>query len=466
MTFRLKITLSMLCLLSLLFGAGGSALITISYNTALERETDSAFGSYQTLLNTLSLVSQIDEWTGSEDVSRTLEKLQEQNASGISALSLTSDASKLYESGAAAVLMSQIRKPKDTEQCLISSFESEGRHFLQLTGAFYAGEEMLYLDAAYDVSSVYAARDEQRTTFHKVFVIMVVVCAILSHTIAWLLTRPLAQLSKASGELARGNLGYRAALKTDDEVGALASDFNDMASQLEQGFSLLQSNLSRQERFMGSFAHELKTPMTSIIGYAELIRSQTLSSEEQMEAAHFIFSEGKRLETLSLKLLDILVAEEQTLKLQLIPPASLISQLVEHLRPIYEKYNIRLHYKCSSGSCMMDPDLVKSLLINLLDNARKAMADGGDIEITSKVSKGLCLITVTDNGKGIPPEALAHLTEAFYRVDKSRAREQGGVGLGLALCSKIVELHGGKMRFESSEGAGTRVSLILRGGRK
>ncbi len=466
MTFRLKITLSMLCLLSILFGAGGSALISISYNTALERETDSAFGSYQTLLNTLSLVIQISEWTGSEDVSRTLERLQEENASGISALSLTSAGSKLYESGDAAILMSQGGRPQDTEQCLISGFASGRYHFLQLTGAFYAGEEMLYLDAAYDVSAVYAARDEQLSAFHRVFVIMIVVCALLSHSMAWFLTRPLGQLSRASAELARGNLEYRARLKTDDEIGALASDFNDMASQLERGFSDLQSNLSRQERFMGSFAHELKTPMTSIIGYAELIRSQTLSPDEQMEAAHFIFSEGKRLETLSLKLLDILVAEQDSLKLQLLPPSALISQLVEYLRPVYEGYNINLDYKCSSGSCMMDPDLVKSLLMNLMDNARKAMTAGGEIEITSKVSKGLCLITVTDNGKGMPKQALAHLTEAFYRVDKSRAREQGGVGLGLALCSKIVELHGGKMRFESNEGVGTRVSLILRGGRK
>lgn len=450
----------MLCLLSLIFGAGGSALITISYSSALERETDSAFGSYQSLLNTLSLVSQL---TGSVDVPRTLELLQGQNTSGLSALSLTSDDEILYESGEALALMEPSSKPADTAQCLLSSFEGEGRQYLKLSGAFYEGDELLYLDAAYEVSSVYAARDEQLIAFRKIFAVMLVVCATLSHTIAWLLTRPLSRLSKASRELARGNLGYRARVRSEDEVGALAADFNDMASQLEQGFSDLQSTLERQERFMGSFAHELKTPMTSIIGYAELIRSQTLTSDEQMEAAHFIFSEGKRLETLSLKLLDILVAEETSLKLISMPPAVLIGQLVEHLRPIYERDNIRLSYKCGNGSCMMDPDLVKSLLINLLDNARKAMTDGGDIEITSKVSKGSCLITVTDNGKGIPEKSLVHITEAFYRVDKSRAREQGGVGLGLALCAKIVELHGGKMRFESCEGQGTRVSLILRG---
>jgi signal transduction histidine kinase len=270
-------------------------------------------------------------------------------------------------------------------------------------------------------------------------------------------------LSKASKELARGNLTYRAKVNTNDEIGDLADDFNTMASQIEQGFSSLKSSMAHQERFMASFAHELKTPMTSIIGFAELLRSQTLTDEEQMDAAHYIFSEGKRLESLSFKLLEIMANDPGVVQMTSVSPNLLIGKLVDHLRPIYEKENIRLHYKGSGGSCLMEPDLIKSLLINLLDNARKAMVGGGAIRIESKVSRGECLISVRDNGKGIPAEALAHLTEAFYRVDKSRARAQGGVGLGLTLCARIVKLHNGHMRFESKEGVGTQITVVLRG---
>ena len=113
---------------------------------------------------------------------------------------------------------------------------------------------------------------------------------------------------------------------------------------------------------------------------------------------------------------------------------------------------------------MLEPDLVKSLVINLVDNARKATEKGGNIYILSTMTDTGCAIRVVDNGRGMPQEAISKITEAFYRVDKSRSRAQGGAGLGLALCRQIVELHGGKMEFESILGKGTSVKVTLNGG--
>ena len=113
---------------------------------------------------------------------------------------------------------------------------------------------------------------------------------------------------------------------------------------------------------------------------------------------------------------------------------------------------------------MLEPDLFQTLLINLLDNARKAMENGGHITVSLRMTGTGCSLAVVDDGKGIPKEALKHLTEAFYRVDKARARSRGSAGLGLALCEKIVELHHGSMRFESKEGIGTMVTVELNGG--
>ena len=465
MKFRLKITLSMLCVLSILFGAGASALITLSFNTAYEQEKEAALNSYQTILNTLSLVSQIDGWDNNKDASNTLAQLQKQGAFTMQAIRLSSDEATLYESGPLAAALEQSDEALGSGLCLFTDFEYEGGHYLHLRGAFHVGDETLYLNTAFDVSSAYMVRKEQQATFYKVFVILIVVCALLSYIITWLLTRPLMRLSRASRELARGNLAYRAKVESNDEVGILAGDFNTMASQIERGFASLQSTLAQQERFMGSFAHELKTPMTSIIGYAELIRNQTLTPEEQMDAAHFIFTEGKRLESLSLKLLEILANEQGSIQMVRVSSASLIQDLVNHLKPFYEKEHIVLSCKVGGGSCMMEPDLVKTLLINLLDNARKAIEGEGSIHIESKIVQGNCFIRICDNGKGIPAASLARLTEAFYRVDKSRARQQGGVGLGLTLCARIVEVHGGEIRFESHEGEGTCVAIVLRGRR-
>ena len=223
--------------------------------------------------------------------------------------------------------------------------------------------------------------------------------------------------------------------------------------------------MARQERFMGAFAHEVKTPMTSIIGYADLIRGQTLTPEEQSEAADYIFSEGRRLESLSQKLLELLVLRRGGAVLNPASPAALVQGLVRRLAPLYAARGISLTCACGQGKCLLEPDLVKSLLLNLLDNARKAL-DGqrGAIHVQAELLPGGCWISVRDSGRGIPPAALEHLTEDFYRVDKARARAQGGAGLGLSLCREIAALHSGELRFDSAPGLGTTVTVILRGG--
>lgn len=309
-------------------------------------------------------------------------------------------------------------------------------------------------------------RDGQFKTYAAVFAVTIAVCAVLSYFISLWLTKPLDKLTKATKKLAEGELSYRADIRTGDEIGQLSESFDAMAQKLEENVEQLQDAMHRQEEFMGSFAHEMKTPMTSIIGYADLMRTQTLSPEEQSAAVNYIFSEGKRLESLSLKLLDIIVARNTKLELKKVCPAQLIEQTADHLRPVYTKNDIGIECSGDEGECLLEPELVKSLLINLIDNARKALGHGGLIRISSQLTGTGCTIRVRDNGPGIPPEAIAHLTEAFYRVDKSRSRAQGGAGLGLALCSDIARLHNGSIEFESSRETGTCVTVHLNGGAK
>ena len=245
-----------------------------------------------------------------------------------------------------------------------------------------------------------------------------------------------------------------------------------LENQKIQGIIILVLDITERERtermrkeFSANVSHELKTPLTSIIGYAELLRSQVLTPAEQMDAANYIFSEGKRLEALGLKLLDMLSLDQS--KLQLVPahPANLVAGLLEHLKRLYAQKGIALQYRTEEGACFLEPDLFKTLLVNLMDNARKALDSGGNIYVWQEMLPDGCRVRVLDNGRGIPPEALAHLTEAFYRVDKSRSRAQGGAGLGLSLCNEIVQLHGGTMQFESRVGNGTVVTVELKGGR-
>ncbi len=463
MKFRWKITLCMLGLLSVLFGAGGSMLINLSFRDSLERERSAAYNSYQAVLGTLRLVNGVSQKLDYEDLADMLAQLSGQSAGSWTALRLYSSQRSIYAEGVFPENTSAAAPAEG--RCAIRYGGGDGAHLLIVSGALEAGGEALRLDMACDVSALFEARESQERVYHGVFLLLMGLCAVLSYSVSLLLTRPLSELSRAARAISAGRLSRRVRVRSSDEIGLAAREFNRMAEALEANISELTASMERQERFIGSFAHEVKTPMTSVIGYADLIRGDTLDEEERREAANFIVSEGRRMERLSRKLLELLVTKQGGAELTPASPAAIIRGLAAHLGPIYEKQGITLTCRCEQGRCLLEPDLVRSLLINLWDNARKAMEGaGGTIRVQSVMLPDGCRITVADDGKGIPPESLSKLTEAFYRVDKARSRAQGGAGLGLALCGEIAQAHHGGIRFESEPGRGTAAIVELRGG--
>lgn len=465
MKFRLKITFCMLCLMAVLFGIGSSALIAISFQDGLDREKEAAKNSYRMLIYTLQMTGELETWSSTEEIQALFRHLSDQGGSW-SAISLYSEDGRLYSSGDAAEYFKDSRGTVDTQHCAVTYFEDgAGERYLQLSGAFLAGDRTLYLDMAHNISMLYHTREQQQEAYRRIFLGMTVLCAALAYTMALVLTRSLSRLSKGAREIAQGNFSYRSGIRSGDEIGRLSEDFDRMAGQVEQNILDLKESVERQERFVSSFTHELKTPMTAVLGYADLLRSQDLTEEERRDAANYIFSEGKRLERLSLKLLDIYVADQEEIVLSEQNPGRIVRDMVEHLKPGYREQGIVLTCRCGKGRCMLEPDLFRSLLVNLLDNARKALSDGGEVTVSVETTDEGCTLRVEDNGPGIPAESLERLTEAFYRVDKSRSRRQGGAGLGLTLCAKIAELHKGSLHFESQEGRGTKVTAELKGGR-
>lgn len=456
MKFSVKIMLSMLCLLSLLFGIGGSLMISLSFNDSLERERGSAYNSYQMVLGTLQIVNGIDQQIDYDDIGDILKQLSNKNAESWTALRLYNSEKSVYEDG--VFDFSSVNENEPAQQNIIQYLDArESKQYLIMSGTLEVGKETLYLDMAYNITPLFESRNAQEKVYQGVFAFLMVLCAVLCYSISRILTRPLSELSKTSRAISEGNLSKRCSVKSSDEVGMLAQDFNAMVDTLE-------GNIKQQEQFVSSFAHEMKTPMTSVIGYADLIRGQTLSDREIYESANFIVSEGRRLESLSQKLLELFVVKENGVKLSSVSPAMLIKELVHHFAPIYQEQGILLTCECENGKCLLDSDLVKSLLINLWDNSRKAMDNGGAVFVKSVMTDDGCRITVSDNGTGIPKESLSHLTDAFYRVDKSRSRAKGGTGIGLALCKEIADVYNGSIKFDSELGVGTTVTVDLKGG--
>jgi len=233
--------------------------------------------------------------------------------------------------------------------------------------------------------------------------------------------------------------------------------------ELEAAISNLEDVANRREEFIASFAHELKTPLTAIIGYADMIRSKEMSPKSRFTAAGYIFSEGKRLEALSLKLMDIIVAGKQGFDKKQFEVGYFIRSIAAVTVPSLSNDGITLDMRWEPGEIKVEPDLFKTLMINLVDNARKASKKNDIIELFGKAEPDGYSLYVRDHGRGMKKEELSKITEPFYMIDKSRSRAQNGAGLGLALCQRIAELHDTALQYESEPGKGTTVRIFLKG---
>lgn len=341
--------------------------------------------------------------------------------------------------------------------------EGKGKQYeLVVTCRFSVDQSAFYLESRRDVTDLYTLRGQYLATFRLVYLAAVVFSLVSGIAVSAVLTAPIRTLSRSARQIAGGNYSVRAAVRTADEIGILATQFNRMTQELENHIQSLEKATQQQKDFTASFAHELKTPLTSIIGYADTLRSRKLPEAQQFEAANFIFTEGRRLETMSHSLLRLFSLENEAPKMQRFSALSLAKSVEESIAYPLRQRQLVLELRVEDEWVTGERSLLEILLYNLLDNARKASNPGSKITLLgTKVPVGYCF-AVKDRGRGIPPEALSRITEPFYMVDKSRARAEGGAGLGLALSKRIAELHGAKLHYESIVDRGTVVSFVLR----
>lgn len=463
MKFKHKLVLCMVVLLGLSFGLGGTILIHRSFKTSLSSTIDSDLLNYESIQSTLLIAVDTNSVSSYIDMSNIINQLSAQGNSNRKNIILRNSDMEVVSIMNSSFTYKEM-KPSDENTCNSIIWRENNNYYLQLCSSMDINTENLdisQMDIVYDITSVYAARAQEQNTFRLLLIAIFVVGSITSMIAASLLTKPLEKLSSLVQHISHGDYSARLHIHSGDEIEALANDFNNMADTIEDNISELHFSMEKQEQFMGSFAHELKTPMTSIIGYADLLRSQNMSEDETNEAANYIFSEGKRLESLSLKLLDLLVVKNQETILTPTDPALAVRNVINVMKPELAKEHITLKSSCRKGCCMMDIDLFQSLIINIIDNARKAIDDNGLIHVAGTVRDDNYVIIIKDNGRGMPPEEITRISEAFYRIDKSRSRAQGGAGLGLAICSKIAEIHQAKIKYKSAVGRGTVVTITL-----
>lgn len=277
--------------------------------------------------------------------------------------------------------------------------------------------------------------------------------------VRWIVFRTLghlSELSEAADRIAAGNYSQRIPVKSRDEVGLLAENFNRMALAVETHVDTLQEQNARQKLFIGAVSHELKTPLTSLLLNVHTLRNVFLPEEKKEALLESMDAQLHWLDTLVKKLLSLLSMKKNA-KLSITSVDELLKQVHTLSGDICIKYGVSLEITCNADFLLMDKDIMCSALINLIENSAKASDPGQTIHILADNTG----FAVTDHGRGISEQDMKRVTDPFYMGDPSRSKANGGFGLGLSLIREIALVHGGRLELESTVGEGTTARIVL-----
>lgn len=278
----------------------------------------------------------------------------------------------------------------------------------------------------------------------------------VSYLMATSITKPLRDLTNAAQEIGQGNFDQQIQTASNDEVGQLTQVFNQMA------INLSKSEQSRR-RFFANVAHELRTPLAILQGNLENISSGVTRPEP--EIIFSMLEEVMRLSRLVTDLRDLSLAEVSELKLHREPTdlGQMAMQLGQFMQPLFEEagQELTLQIQEDLPLAFVDPDRIRQVMGNILVNASRYSGHGTRVLLRAHAKGHMISIEVCDNGAGIPLTDLPHIFEQFYRGEKSRNRENGGSGIGLALARRYVEIHGGRISAENQLSGGACFAIEL-----
>lgn len=338
-------------------------------------------------------------------------------------------------------------------------FKRDKQYFLIMGQKISIGGSSEYkLVLIQDISRLYEDLKQQMVYSLVTYLCAAVMSVVLIFLIIRRILKPLRELQRAAVDISGGDLKRRADVHTRDEIGSVAKAFNAMADQIENQVTELEQESERRRQLLGSLTHEMKTPMTSIIGYSDTLLNVNLKWEQKQRALYHIREECSRLERLGSKLMSLMgLYDNDSILMEEVPMQEIFEKTARLEKHPLAQRGLKLEYLCAMGKRKVDRDLFESLLVNLIDNSARASKEGDTIYLIGEENR----IIVKDQGWGIPKEEIERVTEAFYMVDKARSRKEGGCGLGLALCARIALLHGAQLKIESELGQGTRISVIF-----
>lgn len=303
-----------------------------------------------------------------------------------------------------------------------------------------------------DVTDVYQGIYTLRLQFIAICLGTFILSAVIIMLCTFRALQPLKTLQKSAAAIANGIYDQRIGIHGRDEIAELGKSFNKMADAVQQNIEKITATAEERKLLLGALTHELKTPMTAIIGYSEYLQKSRLTVAQREEAIDFIHLESQRLERLTQKMMRLItLTDGESVQLSIVPVKQLFTMIERTVLVTAKERGVNVTMDFESVYYNMDVDLIASVIINLFDNACAAGAKNVHINATQAG------VTVSDDGCGIPSKALELITQPFYRIDKARSRKHGNAGLGLALVQRIAELHHAGLIIESEENKGTRI---------
>ena len=282
------------------------------------------------------------------------------------------------------------------------------------------------------------------------------VALVLGFFLARGLTGPLRELTDAIRTTGQGKLGQQVAVRSKDEIGELASAFNQMSTELEH-------LIAQRQQITADIAHDLRTPLTVIGGYIESMQDGVLDATPERLAT--IYKEVQHLQRLveDLRMLSLAEAGQLSLNPVWISPQILLEQVEATYQHAAAQNSVKLALLESTdvAEIMVDPDRMMQVLGNLINNALRHTPAGGEIRLSANQVQDWVELIVQDTGAGIAPEVMPHIYDRFYRGDQSREEHEGETGLGLAIAKSFVNMHGGEL-WAHSEGPGKGSIFTIR----
>ena len=429
---RKRIALCMVALVLTLLGPGMALVVSRSFALTMERERARALGEEAAIARALTLetaegnvgrstASTLQTRYGSNEL--TIYLLQNGETITGEALPTVQKLPELLNTETRATLLDGV-----SERLLIA----------------HALDGEITLLTALDVSPVYALRRELLRGAAALGLIGLALAGALAIWISGVLTRPLSQLADAAAKLADGDYTAPLPAAKNDEMNALIRAFSRMSAAIDERETALRTQAEERQALIDALAHEMRTPLTAILGGARLLQQSRLSGSQQSELLDTMAREASRLSTMDERLLLLTRLDHEA-------PAFAPFDSQAMAREALSVYDgVRLE---GDGAVFVgERELTILLLRNLVVNAQRA---GGKEAV--RVTLHPDGFDVTDYGCGMTKEQIARAFEPFYKADKARTRSAGGAGLGLPLCRKIARLHHGELQMESEIGRGTRV---------